>query len=320
MDRFPEPSRIVGGRPRSRAGGGGRLRPCRACGGARRNRDPRRRRCRGGRRGERDGAVLRGSGRTVRRHLAARHRSDRARHRRGARFRFQRLGRQVRPARRRHDRAAAGEAARQAGRLLQLGARRRRDRRRRHRRRRHDRTMPSQPQSQPHAGQGADRGAPARRPRPDAGRVARRRAAQRPYRWPCRQPRALRRAGAARAAGGGGERPQLAGLSTCRARRPCGGAGGGDDPVAGPRAPRRGGRAGELHELLYRQRRGGGAALRQRERRCRGGRDPGAVPRPRGGGPARRPYPHRRRQLPLHQPADPGAGGTRRVCGLMWRA
>ena len=51
------------------------------------------------------------------------------------------------------------------------------------------------------------------------GGLAWRRAAPRPYRRPCRQPRALRRARRRRDPGGGGERPQLAGLSARAARR-----------------------------------------------------------------------------------------------------
>jgi agmatine deiminase len=99
-----------------------------------------------------------------------------------------------------------------------------------------------------------------------------------------------------------------------------GGAGGRDRPIPRPGAARRGGRAGELHELLHRQCRGGGAGLWGGERRrgCRG--DPGAVPGSAGGGAACRSHPDRGGQLPLHQPADPGAGVTIGPRALMWAA
>jgi agmatine deiminase len=51
---------------------------------------------------------------------------------------------------------------------------------------------------------------------------------------------------------------------------------------------------------------GGGADLRRRQRPGGGRSDRRAVPRPAGGRRARRSRPLRRRQLPLHQPADAG--------------
>ena len=70
-----------------------------------------------------------------------------------------------------------------------------------------------------------------------------------------------------------------------------------------PGRARRRDRPGLLHELLHRQRGCRGPPLRRCERRCGGGGGGPAFPGPPDSGHPGAPCPHRRRQLPLHQPA-----------------
>ena len=267
VDRLPEPRRIVARRSRPRARRGRRLRPRGPCRGrgervllvAADRRSGRRR----ARRAAPFAEVVR---RAVRRHLAARHRADPARRRQRARFRASTAGaaNTICPATTISARGWRSGAA-CALETLRLGAGRRRDRRRRHRPGRHHRAMPAQPQPQP----GYDANARSRRG--------------------CATISASTRVlwlgdgllndhtdghvdnlarfvapGPARDPASGGERPELAGLSARRRRRARGvGAGGRARALARPRAARRGDRAGELHEFLHRQCRGGGAALRR---------------------------------------------------------
>ena len=127
--------------------------------------------------------------------------------------------------------------------------------------------------------------------------------AQRPYRRPCRQSRALRRPEPRRHPGGGRGRSQCRGL--CRRRRGAARCrpGRGRHPLARPVE-----RDGEIIPASYMNFYIGNAAVVVP---LYGAPNDGAAveaiqalfPGPRGDRPPRRPYPHRRRQLPLHQPA-----------------
>src|SRR6185312_2743155 len=160
--------------------------------------------------------------------------------------------------------------------------------------------MPAQPEPQ-RAHARADRRAIGGRTRHHARGVARLRLAQRSYGWTCRQCRALRGAGPDGDPDRGGERSERGRLCRCRAAargcrpRP------GDPALAGTSHGRGRGRdPGELHELLYRQRSGGGSAIWRCERRSCGRGGAGVVSRPRCIRAPSRPHPDRGRKLPLH--------------------